>query len=52
MAGRVRWLERRGVGDVGELRAERRLRDGAGSAPAIRGPFFAASMIATRHCGH
>jgi len=40
--GASRWLERRGVGDVGEMRAGRWLRDGAGSAPAIRGPFFAA----------
>lgn len=40
--GATRWLERRGLGDIGELRAERYLHNDAGSAPAIRGPFFAA----------
>jgi hypothetical protein len=38
----ARWLERRGVGDVGEPRVERLFVDDAGSAPAIRGRFFAA----------
>lgn len=38
----AQWLERRGVGDVGEPRVERLFIDDAGSAPAIRGRFFAA----------
>ncbi len=37
----TRWLERRGLGDIGETSGERYLHQDAGEAPAIRGPFFA-----------
>jgi len=39
--GAVRWLERRGLGDVGEPEPARLLGADASTAPAIRGPFFA-----------
>ena len=42
--GTSRWLERRGVGDIGELEGSRlaeRIGDGADSARVILGPFFA-----------
>ena len=39
--GAARWLERRGLGDLGEPRAGRLFEGDAGNAPAIRGPFFA-----------
>lgn len=35
------WLERRGLGDVGEPRPARLFNTDASSAPSIRGPFFA-----------
>ncbi|HEX6315222.1 MAG TPA: heparinase II/III family protein, partial [Gemmatimonadaceae bacterium] len=38
----VRWLERRGLGDVGEPDASRLFHGDVAAAPAIRGPFFAA----------
>ena len=36
----VQWLERRGVGDVGEPQPGRLFTANASEAPAIRGPFF------------
>jgi hypothetical protein len=38
----ARWLERRGLGDIGEPQPARLLADDAGQAPSIRGPFFVA----------
>jgi hypothetical protein len=38
--GAARWLERRGLGDVGEPRPARLFVQDVASAPAIRGPFF------------
>ena len=40
--GAARWLERRGLGDIGEPQASRLFADDVSASPAIRGPFFAA----------
>lgn len=55
--GASRWLERRGIGDLGEPEPSRIFASEAEAAPAIRGPFFAsiaqrdATLRALQECG-